>query len=270
MKKKFFIDCEFHEYAKQPKLFGVIPVGKPIPTTELISIALVSEDGTEHFYAETDWYDKKAAEKHEFLAVEVLPNLLGGAAVMSKEEIRRKILAFIGNGEHEVELIGWWSAYDWWVFCMELFGTMSEAMPKTGFWYYTDLKELLNSTVGWGKRDVLKYAPMLGTAHNALSDAIWLRDAYFKTQTAIQEQLTMHLATQAHNSICSLIPHVFTRCIENEDGSYTIPKEKVENWKARASVPLEQLNVKQLRTPMNEADKYMDILGKHYFQFLHK
>jgi hypothetical protein len=36
------MDCEFHEYHKQPKVVG-IKVGKPIPTIDLISIGIVSE-----------------------------------------------------------------------------------------------------------------------------------------------------------------------------------------------------------------------------------
>ena len=51
-----YIDTEFHEYAKQPKLFGFIPVGKPIPTIDLISIGLVDQDGRE-YYAISNEFD---------------------------------------------------------------------------------------------------------------------------------------------------------------------------------------------------------------------
>ena len=40
---KYFLDTEFHEYKKQPKVLG-IKAGKPIDTIELISIGIVSED----------------------------------------------------------------------------------------------------------------------------------------------------------------------------------------------------------------------------------
>lgn len=40
---KFWLDTEFHEYHKQPKV-GSIKIGKPIPTVDLISIGIVSED----------------------------------------------------------------------------------------------------------------------------------------------------------------------------------------------------------------------------------
>ena len=73
---KYFIDCEFLEYEKQPKLFGLIPVGKPVKTTELISIALVTEEGLE-YYAEVDSFNWKEAMKHSFLPQHVLPHLGG-------------------------------------------------------------------------------------------------------------------------------------------------------------------------------------------------
>lgn len=40
---RYFMDTEFNEYHKQPKVCG-IKVGKPIPTIDLISIGIVSED----------------------------------------------------------------------------------------------------------------------------------------------------------------------------------------------------------------------------------
>ena len=40
---KYYLDTEFHEYHKQQKCFG-IKIRKPIPTIDLISIGIVSED----------------------------------------------------------------------------------------------------------------------------------------------------------------------------------------------------------------------------------
>jgi len=42
---KYFLDTEFHEYHKQPKVCG-IKVGKSIPTINLISIGITSEDSS--------------------------------------------------------------------------------------------------------------------------------------------------------------------------------------------------------------------------------
>jgi len=45
---KYFIDTKFHEYHKQVKVCG-IPIGKPIPTIDLINIGIVAEDGRNYY-----------------------------------------------------------------------------------------------------------------------------------------------------------------------------------------------------------------------------
>ena len=72
---------------------------------------------------------------------------------------------------------------------------------------------------------------------------------------------------EAHESLCSLIPHVFSRCIENEDGSYTIPKKRAEKWLKRANKDFLRLTANELRTPANEAIKYVTLF-ENYFQLL--
>lgn len=264
---KYFIDCEFHEYMKQPKLLGIIPIGKVIPTVELISLALVSEDGSKEFYAETNWYNKRAARKNAFLNKNVIPNLLGGEHIKSKKEIQEGILDLIKNDKNP-ELVGWWSAYDWWTLCMEIFGTMINTMKKTNFWYYTDFKSLLNNTVGWTKKEIIKYSPELTTIkHNALVDARWLRKTYILSKEKIKTQLTTHLKLEAHDSLCSLIEHVFNRCIKNKDGTYTISKESATKWLTRSKTKFNNLNTTELRTPINESNKYLTVF-KNYFQLL--
>lgn len=65
---KYFIDTEFHEYAKKP-YFG--RWGKPIDTIELISIGIVAEDGRE-YYAICNEFDVDAAWGNEWLKKNVL------------------------------------------------------------------------------------------------------------------------------------------------------------------------------------------------------
>lgn len=61
---KYFLDTEFHEYFKQPMLHK-FKIGKPIPTIDLISIGIVSEDGREYyavckeFNIEDAWYSSQ-------------------------------------------------------------------------------------------------------------------------------------------------------------------------------------------------------------------
>lgn len=45
---KYFLDTEFHEYHKQESIYG-IKIGEPVPTIDLISIGIVSEDGREYY-----------------------------------------------------------------------------------------------------------------------------------------------------------------------------------------------------------------------------
>ena len=56
---KYFIDTEFYEYHKQQKCLS-IKIGKPIPTIDLISIGIVSEDGKEYYAISKDFNIKDA------------------------------------------------------------------------------------------------------------------------------------------------------------------------------------------------------------------
>lgn len=67
---RFFLDTEFHEYAKQPKVLG-FKVGKPIPTIDLISIGIVAEDGRKYYAISKD-FDVQAAWDNKWLRENVL------------------------------------------------------------------------------------------------------------------------------------------------------------------------------------------------------
>jgi len=70
---KYYLDTEFHEYKKQPKVLG-INVGKPIDTIELISIGMIAEDDRE-YYAICNEFNVKAAWDNEWLRENVLRNI---------------------------------------------------------------------------------------------------------------------------------------------------------------------------------------------------
>jgi len=66
---KYYLDTEFHEYHKQPKVLG-IRVGKPIPTIDLISIGIVSEDIQREVSYGGDTEDlKKSITNREYYAI---------------------------------------------------------------------------------------------------------------------------------------------------------------------------------------------------------
>ena len=66
---KYFIDTEFHEYHKRVKLFGIIPIGKPIPTIDLISIGIKSEDGREYYAISRDFNIKDTWNSYQIKKV---------------------------------------------------------------------------------------------------------------------------------------------------------------------------------------------------------
>lgn len=81
---KYFIDTEFHEYHKQVKCCG-IKIDKPIPTIDLISIGIISEDGREYYAVSKDfnlrdaWFSKqenKDKDKQYWLRNNVLMPIL--------------------------------------------------------------------------------------------------------------------------------------------------------------------------------------------------
>jgi len=55
----YYLDTEFHEYHKQPKCLGV-KIGKSIPTIDLISIGIVSEDSRKYYTISKDFNIKDA------------------------------------------------------------------------------------------------------------------------------------------------------------------------------------------------------------------
>lgn len=55
----YYLDTEFHEYHKQHKVCG-IKIGKAIPTIDLISIGIVSEDNREYYAISKDFNLKDA------------------------------------------------------------------------------------------------------------------------------------------------------------------------------------------------------------------
>lgn len=147
---KYFLDTEFIE--------------RPC-TIDLISIGIVCEDGRE-FYAESSEVDWSAAS--DWVLANVRPHLTGN--VTPRSEIAAQILEFTNNGYGEPEFIGYYSGYDWVVFCW-LFGTMMD-LPKGYPMYCRDIKQMAADK---GNPDLPRQT---STEHHALADARWTRDAY--------------------------------------------------------------------------------------------
>jgi hypothetical protein len=64
----YYIDTEFHEYHKQQTCLG-IKTGKPIPTIDLISIGIVSEDVEKTLMPPTDVYAESVNTHDSYYAI---------------------------------------------------------------------------------------------------------------------------------------------------------------------------------------------------------
>ena len=268
---KVFIDCEFLEYHKQPKFMG-FKIGKPIPTTELISIALVAETG-EEFYAESNEFNMAAAKEHDFLPTNVLPYLGDPEKRMPLSRIAAKIRQWTNGLKHRhhedsIELVGYWSSYDWWVMCTNIFGSWTKMQEAVNFKYYEDLYAVTNQVfmTDW---DLLK--KRLGDTeitHNALDDARWLHKAYILNKIVIEDMLRDSFAKVAHQSWKGLMEFMSSKGTEMEDGSFVLKASTYEKWMLRANTRFEDLDDKLKNSHMFEANKYVADLSA-YSPYLH-
>lgn len=160
----YFLDTEFHE---EP---GFI---------ELISLALVAQDGRE-LYLENREYDQSRA--HGWLWENVLPSLEGGSYAVPRAHIAEAVLEFVNPQRHgEPEFWGFYCDYDWVVFCW-LFGAMVD-LPEGFPMYCRDLKQWADAL---GNPRLPK--PEGGDRHNALVDARAIRDGYDSLMEIVVER----------------------------------------------------------------------------------
>lgn len=152
---RYFIDTEFIENPG---------------TLQLISVGLVDERGRD-FYAVSSEFDESLA--NDFVRQNVLPKL-GSVPRESLRSIRERLLDFVGGTRPE--FWGYFADYDWVLFCW-IFGAMVD-LPRGWPQYCLDLKQVMH------EYDIRRFQlPDLpkGQAHNALTDARWLREAHTAT-----------------------------------------------------------------------------------------
>ena len=144
---KIYFDTEFIEDGK---------------TIDLMSIGMVREDG-ETLYFENCQCDLSKASF--WVQENVIPHLTGPRVRYSM--ISRYILDFVGPNP---EFWAYYADYDWVALC-QLYGTMME-LPEGWPMYCRDFKQYLDDR---GNPRVEKQTE---GQHNALSDALWLRNAH--------------------------------------------------------------------------------------------
>lgn len=149
-----FLDTEFDEDGK---------------TIELISIALVAEDGRE-FYACSTEVDLTRVSP--WVRDNVLPHLppVGDPRWMPRAQIRDGVRRHIETSLTKPEFWAYYADYDWVAFC-QLFGRMID-LPKGWPMFCRDLKQL---SVDVGSP---RHPAQDGQAHNALEDARWNKKLY--------------------------------------------------------------------------------------------
>lgn len=163
---KYWYDTEFYEDGS---------------TIDLISIGIVAEDGRE-LYRQNDEFDWRRVPAGHWIWDNVHPHLkkdYSGPDIVwgTRDEIAHDVQWFITAKGHDNELWGYYSAYDH-VVLAQLFGRMVD-MPEGIPWFTRDIKqeqERLDRM--WFKHGLL-LPEQTSTAHNALNDARWTRDAYY-------------------------------------------------------------------------------------------
>jgi hypothetical protein len=148
---RYFLDTEFIEDGK---------------TIELLSIGIVSDDGRE-YYAEVSETDHTKAS--DWVKKNVLPHLTG--TLTFRRDIAEGIKQFVGE---KPQFWGYYADYDWVALC-QLYGTMMD-LPPTWPMYCRDVKQFCDDLGN------PKLPANTRTAHNALEDARWTKEAFYYLQ----------------------------------------------------------------------------------------
>lgn len=165
MIKRWFIDTEFMEERGR---------------MELLSIAIVSEDGSEKLYAINR--DANISRANDWVIKNVIPRIHHEwfKHAIHLDEIKKKIMELIppkpkdpGAEWHKPEFWGYYCDYDWVNFCW-IFGKMID-LPNGYPMYCLDLKQVskLHDDFQFEKQDP-------NAEHHAMNDAEWNRQQYLK------------------------------------------------------------------------------------------
>ncbi len=154
---KWFLDTEFNEDGR---------------TIDLISIAIVAQDGSRSCYWESEEF--KPGLCNDWVKANVLPHLRGGSYATSRSVIASELAHVVlgEDGEGKPEFWAYFADYDWVALC-QLYGPMVD-LPNGFPRYCRDLKQLMDE-LEVKKSELPKQS---GTEHDALADATWNRDAY--------------------------------------------------------------------------------------------
>jgi hypothetical protein len=155
---RYFLDTEFIERGAR------LPI-------DIISVGIAAADGRE-FYAVSTEFDPEHA--NEWVRANVLPHVEPVDRVYYKADVRQiaeLLQEFCDPSEFGVpEFWGYFSDYDWVVFC-QIFGSMA-SLPEGFPMFCCDIKQLAFEC------DDPALPEPSGTQHNALYDARWNKQAF--------------------------------------------------------------------------------------------
>lgn len=160
---KIFYDTEFLEDGK---------------TIELISIGMITEHGDTYYAVNSNMPWHRIID-HPWLMENVIPHIPKPwdkfhPYVKNKIQIAEDVKRFV-TSQVNPKLWAWYGAYDHVVLC-QLFGSMID-LPQ-GFPMWTnDLKQEVERRRRGNSAPILPN--QLGVEHDALNDAMWVKDAFF-------------------------------------------------------------------------------------------
>lgn len=182
---KYFLDTEFIEGFH-------LQNGRKRHHIDLISIGIVCEDGRTlhnisreyHYKDASDWVKDNViiplyvqtvhGDSRNNWTAENFHHCYGDKVFI----IKRNLISFFEQGQPcSIEIYGYFSDYDWVVFC-SIFGTMMD-LPKTFPMYCMDLKQMMEER-GLSKEWKQQNCPDPEGEHNALVDAKWNKLLYEK------------------------------------------------------------------------------------------
>lgn len=188
---RYFLDCEFIEDGS---------------TIDLLSMAMVAEDGRELYQCNQDAKLDRADEWVIWNVYPYIPVKHGcngwwwnarkinvdnrsdaNSLVIPHYEIRDRVKAFIGEDPNPC-IIAYYADYDWVAFC-QLFGRMVD-LPAGYPKYCRDLKQLLDQCGNPKFPDIIP-----AVEHHALNDAKWTKAVYDRLVKQYTVRVTEHSAT---------------------------------------------------------------------------
>lgn len=73
--------------------------------------------------------------------------------------------------------------------------------------------------------------------------------------------LKEEFAAQAHDQWSHWMKYLFSKSIENQDGSVTIPKDLVDRWKRQMETSFFMLSEQEQKSDYEQADKFIKLLN---------